>query len=763
MCLRNKVVIVLVWLLAAIFPVAVSAKTATGMFSSLSNPGGDPQVRSIIELTDGRQAFATERGVDIFNGHSFVNLAKATGTTLPLPAYNGHHHLYLSHSGRFLWIKNYNSLQCIDLDTEIYSTDVATVLKECGADSNPDDFFTDKEGRIWTLKNHRLQQPELGVYISIDKTAGPLLDLAADVGKVYLFYGNGKMDCHDIASANSIYSSYAFPRDDFWKFAHTSLVVEKDSVFYQIRNGALGGLFRFDQHIKKWDKLLETNIRLNTLAIADSAALISTNQGLLSVNLKNGAASHIPYIKTRSGNMLASEISTIRIGEDGTTWLGLLNRGIFRHHPAEFRHLSIPKHHPDYIVHASPASVFSECNDGTVTISGNGISYSVAYDTAHGIKVTETDIPAGASTGEYGNASSFVSSNGSIFFNEPESYEIFLRNDTIPCDGSTAPIIAALLVNGEKISPLGTYDGNVILNRIPARQRHIELNHNQNFLTFEVSAPRAVDGNASFFYMLEGIDRDWNVFTSDNIRTSLLKASYTAIPPGNYTFRVKTSPGDSPEACIDVTIKAPWWATGMAFAFYAAILIALAATGLRLYTRHTERRIAAEQRERNLLERIRHLIEEVDRYKTESPATSETNPSFPPAENNTDEDSQAPDPLSDADRRFIAKAVELVEKNLDTLGYSVEQLSKDLCMERTGLYRKLTAMLDQSPSLFIRDIRLRNAARLLKEGRLSITEIAEASGFSSTSYMSKCFQERYGCRPSDYVRKHSDPDFQENT
>ena len=149
-------------------------------------------------------------------------------------------------------------------------------------------------------------------------------------------------------------------------------------------------------------------------------------------------------------------------------------------------------------------------------------------------------------------------------------------------------------------------------------------------------------------------------------------------------------------------------------------------------------KIEARQREEALLEKIRQLIEEVDRYKAESPAPADTDkgPSEPQ--------------LSEDEKRFVAKAVEFVERNLDTPGYSVVQLSADLCMDRTGLYRKLTALLDQSPSLFIRDIRLRKAAALLREGRMSVTEIAEATGFSSTSYMSKCFQERYGCRPSEY-------------
>lgn len=90
---------------------------------------------------------------------------------------------------------------------------------------------------------------------------------------------------------------------------------------------------------------------------------------------------------------------------------------------------------------------------------------------------------------------------------------------------------------------------------------------------------------------------------------------------------------------------------------------------------------------------------------------------------------------------------------MHVIGYSVEQLSRDLCMERTGLYRKLVNLLDQSPSLFIRNIRLQRAAQLLTENELSIAEIAERTGFSSSSYLSKCFQEMYGCRPSEYAVK----------
>ena len=74
-------------------------------------------------------------------------------------------------------------------------------------------------------------------------------------------------------------------------------------------------------------------------------------------------------------------------------------------------------------------------------------------------------------------------------------------------------------------------------------------------------------------------------------------------------------------------------------------------------------------------------------------------------------------------------------------------------MERTGLYRKLITILDQSPSLFIRNIRLKRAAQLILENNMTMGEISENVGFSSPSYMSKCFQETYGCKPSEYIIK----------
>ena len=142
--------------------------------------------------------------------------------------------------------------------------------------------------------------------------------------------------------------------------------------------------------------------------------------------------------------------------------------------------------------------------------------------------------------------------------------------------------------------------------------------------------------------------------------------------------------------------------------------------------------------EQILLTRLQTLIE---RFDMEASATAEM------ASPGKEDDSEVDD--------FVRKAVELVEKNIGTKGYNVEQLSRDMCMERTGLYKRMTELMDKTPSLFIRSIRLQKAASLLMKGGLTVTEVAEQTGFSSSSHMSRCFQAEWGCTPMEYVRSHS--------
>ena len=71
-------------------------------------------------------------------------------------------------------------------------------------------------------------------------------------------------------------------------------------------------------------------------------------------------------------------------------------------------------------------------------------------------------------------------------------------------------------------------------------------------------------------------------------------------------------------------------------------------------------------------------------------------------------------------------------------------------MSRVHRYKKLTAITGRSPVEFIRIIRLKRAAQMLRESQLNVSEIAYSVGFNNPKYFSRYFKDEFGLLPSDY-------------
>ena len=141
-----------------------------------------------------------------------------------------------------------------------------------------------------------------------------------------------------------------------------------------------------------------------------------------------------------------------------------------------------------------------------------------------------------------------------------------------------------------------------------------------------------------------------------------------------------------------------------------------------------------------LMVRIEKLIEQQERRKQEFRKNIEINPSVIT--------------ITSVDEQLMQKSLEYMEKNMDNPEYGVEELSCDLGMARMSLYRKLQSITGNTPTDFIRSIRLKRAAQLLQGSQLPIVEVANRVGFSSPSYFSKCFKEMFGVLPKQYVEEH---------
>ena len=106
--------------------------------------------------------------------------------------------------------------------------------------------------------------------------------------------------------------------------------------------------------------------------------------------------------------------------------------------------------------------------------------------------------------------------------------------------------------------------------------------------------------------------------------------------------------------------------------------------------------------------------------------------------------------VNSLDEKLIKKAIEYTEENISNPDFSVEELSRELGMSRVHLYKKLSSLTGKTPIEFIRIIRLKRAAQLLKESQLTVSEIAYEVGFNNPKYFRKYFKDEFGVLPSQY-------------
>ena len=128
----------------------------------------------------------------------------------------------------------------------------------------------------------------------------------------------------------------------------------------------------------------------------------------------------------------------------------------------------------------------------------------------------------------------------------------------------------------------------------------------------------------------------------------------------------------------------------------------------------------------------------------------------------SEEEEASPNCATDLDWKFIATGKKSVEENIDNPAFNVDVLCNLLNMSRTSFYNKLKALTDQAPGDYIRLIRLKRAATLLKTGQHSITEISEMTGFSDVKYFREVFKKHFNVSPSKYSKEGGKEDKEED-
>jgi DNA-binding response OmpR family regulator len=104
------------------------------------------------------------------------------------------------------------------------------------------------------------------------------------------------------------------------------------------------------------------------------------------------------------------------------------------------------------------------------------------------------------------------------------------------------------------------------------------------------------------------------------------------------------------------------------------------------------------------------------------------------------------------DEELMERVMKVVNKHLGDSEFTVDQLTQEACISRTQLHRKMKEMTGLSTSEFIRNLRLEQAARLLKEQKINITQVAYTVGFSNVAHFSSVFRKHFGMTPTEYIK-----------
>jgi len=117
--------------------------------------------------------------------------------------------------------------------------------------------------------------------------------------------------------------------------------------------------------------------------------------------------------------------------------------------------------------------------------------------------------------------------------------------------------------------------------------------------------------------------------------------------------------------------------------------------------------------------------------------------------------------VSEEDKQFIERCIQIVESHLDDDEFSIKTLAAGIGMSHSGLYKKIKSVSGGSVNSFIRWIRLRRVAELLINTEKNVNEAALEAGFNDLKYFREQFHKLFGVMPSEYIRKFR-PTFSKN-
>lgn len=351
---------------------------------------------------------------------------------------------------------------------------------------------------------------------------------------------------------------------------------------------------------------------------------------------------------------------------------------------------------------------------------------------------------------------------------------ISIRADlSMPKDDKAQLLLAGIVVNGRQTQD-ALLDENIegTPGVSPVGLKTLVLEHDENNFTLQLSdLPFADHPTAVYAYRLEGSDHEWHYLDKGD-----LDITYNGLSYGDYHLTVRMVDGEGNIGDevyqLEISVLPPWYLTIWCKLFYLTLLIVCIAWVINAHFVRKQLKEAKKQKEEILEQvqaRMKFYANLADELKNAAAHRSfdevnhlvvsnlDVNASDSESESamivNFNGQQTTPEvEIDELDKKLLDEIKETIEENMVDSDFNVSVLQEKMGMGNKQLYRKLKALTGQTPVEYIRDMRMQKAAKLLKAGKFSVSEVMYTVGFSNSSYFSKCFSKAFGMTPTEFMR-----------
>ena len=351
---------------------------------------------------------------------------------------------------------------------------------------------------------------------------------------------------------------------------------------------------------------------------------------------------------------------------------------------------------------------------------------------------------------------------------------ISIRADlSMPKNDKAQLLLAGIVVNGRQTQD-ALLDENIegTPGVSPVGLKTLVLEHDENNFTLQLSdLPFADHPTAVYAYRLEGSDHEWHYLDKGN-----LDITYNGLSYGDYHLTVHVVDGEGNIGDevyqLEISVLPPWYLTIWCKLFYLTLLIVCIVWVINAHFVRKQLKEAKKQKEEILEQvqaRMKFYANLADELKNAAAHRSfdevnhlvvsnlDVNASDSESESamivNFNGQQTTPEvEIDELDKKLLDEIKETIEENMVDSDFNVSMLQEKMGMGNKQLYRKLKALTGQTPVEYIRDMRMQKAAKLLKAGKFSVSEVMYTVGFSNSSYFSKCFSKAFGMTPTEFMR-----------